>query len=81
MKPINRLVLWSCLILVFLCVCYGQDKTPFDPSRVAPEKRVGTATATFSRHKNRSQIAVQTDPIQLLGNTENGIIMVPNFIV
>jgi hypothetical protein len=66
---------------MLLCECYGQDKPPFDPSRVAPEKRIGTATATFSRHQNRAQIAVQTDPIQLLGNTENGVILVPNFIV
>jgi hypothetical protein len=62
-------------------VCYGQKKPPFDPLLVAPEKRIGRAVATFSRQKNRTQIAVQTDPIQLLGNTEEGIVLVPNFII
>lgn len=81
MKPINRLLPRLFLPLMLLCVCYGQEKPPIDLSRVAPERRIGWATATFSRHKNRIQIAVQTDPIQLVGNTEDGIVLVPNFIV
>jgi hypothetical protein len=80
MKPINWSLLCCFLVSVFP-FCYGQDKPPFDPSRLAPEKRIGRATATFTKHKNRTQIAVQTDPIQLVGNTEDGIVLVPNFIV
>ncbi|MDX6558863.1 MAG: hypothetical protein QOF72_1912 [Blastocatellia bacterium] len=77
----NRALLCWFLFLILPCLCYGQEKPPFDPSLVAPEKRIGRATATFSRHNSRAQIAVQTDAIQLVGNTEIGIILVPNFIV
>lgn len=77
----NRALLCWFLFLILQCLCYGQEKPPFDPSLVAPEKRIGRATATFSRHNSRAQIAVQTDAIQLVGNTEIGIILVPNFIV
>jgi hypothetical protein len=81
MKPNQLFVALLVFLLMVPCLCYGQEKPPFDPSRLAPEKRVGRATATFTRHKSRAQIAVQTDAIQLLGNTENGIVLVANFIV
>lgn len=55
------------------------------PSQVAvrnmPNKEIGQASAIFSRGKTHSQIAVQTNPLRLLGDTTEGLYLSPNFIV
>ncbi len=58
----------------------GQQSSGLD-LRLAPQKTIGRANAIFSHPKGRAQIAVQTNPLTLAGNSENGLFLSPNFIV
>ena len=71
------LVLW---IVIFLpcaeIVCIAQG-TGY--GRIAPEKSVGKATATYFRKENH--VTVQIRPLQVAGSLSSGIVLIPSFIV
>ena len=72
---------FCCLIFLFWAlplVAHGQQ---LGLGPVAPHKEIGRATATFSEPKGQTQIAVQTDPLSLIGTTKDGLFLSPSFIV
>jgi len=76
----NTLTL-CCLLLLFWALpldAYGQ-RLGIGP--VAPHKEIGKASATFTEQKGQVQIAVQTDPLSLIGTTRDGLFLSPSFIV
>lgn len=68
------------LICLFQMVIAGQE--PFSISReVGPHKTIGQASAVFNEGKGHPHIAVQTNPLRLIGDTSEGIYLSSNFIV
>lgn len=47
--------------------------------RLIPEKRLGTATASY--FPQGDHVTVQSRPLQVAGDLQNGIVLVPSFIV
>ena len=72
----------SCLLLLFwaLSLVANGQQLGLGPG-LAPHKEIGKASAIFSEPKGQAQIAVQTDPLTLTGNTRDGLFLSPSFIV
>jgi hypothetical protein len=78
---LGKNTLTLCLLLSFWALplaAYGQ-RLGLGP--VEPHKEIGKASATFSEPKGQAQIAVQTDPLSLIGTTRDGLFLSPSFIV
>lgn len=71
-----------CLLLLFwaLPLVANAQQLGLDLGK-APHKEIGKASAIFSQPKGQTQIAVQTDPLRLIGTTNDGLFLSPSFIV
>src|SRR5262245_31054213 len=70
------------LLLLCLFQLPGASQEPFTLGGTAhPHKELGQASATFNPGKNHPTVAVQTNPLRLVGNTTEGLYLSPNFIV
>ncbi len=79
-KPTVKFFLSIFSLLAWATFCFAQKgNLPRNLSQsLAPEKVIGKASATFFRKRN--QITVQVMPLQVYGDLNNGIVMVPNYI-